>query len=251
MIKGKVTLVGAGPGDPDLITVKGMKAISKADVILYDALSAEELLGYASPACIKIYVGKRCGRHSLKQADINTLILTYAKEYHDVVRLKGGDPFVFGRGHEEKISLEKLGFEVEVIPGISSSTSLPLIQGVPLTRRNVAESFWVMTGTTKNHKISDDIYQAAKSNATAVILMGMNKLADIAQVYCKEGREDIPVMVISKGSTEEEAVVIASAKNIAKRVKEEGLSTPGIIVIGEVVKLHPSLVKEKALKTWR
>jgi len=250
MIKGRVTLVGAGPGDPDLITLKGMKAISKADVILYDALSAEELLGYASKESIKVYVGKRCGRHSLKQADINTLILSYAKKYKNVVRLKGGDPFVFGRGHEEKISLEKLGFEVEVIPGISSSTSLPLLQGVPLTRRNIAESFWVMTGTTKNHEISEDIYQAAKSNATAVILMGMHKLTKIAEVYCAEGKDDIPVMVISKGSTQEEAVVIASAKHICARVKEEGLPTPGIIVIGEVVKLHPLLVKEKAMRAW-
>ena len=251
MIKSKISLVGAGPGDPDLITVKGMKAISEADVILYDALSAEALLDYASPECIKVYVGKRCGRHSLKQADINALILKYAKEYRHVVRLKGGDPYVFGRGHEEKVSLEKLGFDVRVIPGISSATSLPLIQGVPLTRRNVSESFWVMTGTTKKHQISADIYLAAKSNATAVILMGMNKLSEIAEIYCKEGKKDIPVMVISKGSTQDEAVVIASAKDIAYKVKEEGLPTPGIIVIGEVVHLHPSLVKEKAMMTWK
>ncbi len=251
MMKGKVTLVGAGPGDPELITVKGMKALSSADVILYDALSAEELLSYASPECIKIYVGKRCGRHSLKQADINTLILSYAKQYGHVVRLKGGDPFVFGRGHEEKISLEKLGFKVDVIPGISSSTSLPLIQGVPLTRRNISESFWVMTGTTKDHHISEDIYQAAKSDATAVILMGMKKLSEIAEIYCSEGKADVPVMVISKGSTSEEAVVIASAKDIYEQVQEAQLPTPGIIVIGEVVKLHPSIVKEKVRVTWK
>ena len=137
------------------------------------------------------------------------------QEYRHVVRLKGGDPYVFGRGHEEKVSLEKLGFDVRVIPGISSATSLPLIQGVPLTRRNVSESFWVMTGTTKNHQISADIYLAAKSNATAVILMGMNKLSEIAEIYCKEGKKEIPVMVISKGSTQDEAVVIASAKAVS------------------------------------
>jgi len=250
MIRGRVTLVGAGPGDPELITVRGMKAIEKADVILYDALSADELLSYARPDCMKVYVGKRCGRHSLKQADINTLIIQYARQYDHIVRLKGGDPFVFGRGHEEMVSLERLGIEVTVVPGISSVTSLPLLQSVPLTRRNVSESFWVMTGTTKRHEVSKDIYQAAQSDATAVILMGMNKLKEIAEIYCRAGKSELPVMVISKGSTKDEAVAISTAEEISQKVEDLGLETPGIIILGEVVGLHPSFVHQKALATW-
>lgn len=250
MMKGRVTLVGAGPGDPELITVKGLNAIKQADVILYDALSAEALLDYASGDCIKIYVGKRCGKHSLKQADINTLIIQYARSHGHVVRLKGGDPFIFGRGHEEMLALEKNNIEVEVIPGISSVTSLPLLQSVPLTRRNLSESFWVMTGTTKNHEISSDIYQAARSNATSVILMGMNKLEEIAGIYADAGKKDVPAMVISKGSTKQEAIAIGSIKTIVEEVRSHRLETPGIIVIGEVVGLHPTFVKQKMDALW-
>jgi len=250
MKRGKVTLVRAGPGDPELITVRGMKALQNADVILYDALSSEELLAYAPASCENVYVGKRCGRHSLKQSDINALIIQYALQGKLVVRLKGGDPFVFGRGHEEMVSLQKLNIEVDVIPGISSVTSLPLLQGVPLTRRNVAESFWVMTGTTLDHHLSEDIYQAAKSNGTAVILMGMNKLEEIAAIYETEGRSNLPVMVISKGSTEQEKIAIGTVADIVKKVKDHDLPTPGIIVLGDVVALHPQYVQQKVVESW-
>jgi len=208
------------------------------------------LLSETKDGSIKVYVGKRCGQHSLKQADINTLILQYAKKYDHIVRLKGGDPYVFGRGHEEKLSLNKNGIHVDVIPGISSVTSLPLLQGVPLTRRNISESFWVMTGTTRNHELSPDIYQAAQSNATAVILMGMNKLEQITDIYREAGRNNLPAMVISKGSTTEEAVMIGTVQDIYDAVQEAGLPTPGIIILGEVVKLHPSFVHQEVVSTW-
>ena len=250
MMKGRVTLVGAGPGDPELITVKGLNAIKRADVILYDALSSEALLDYAPDNSIKIYVGKRCGKHSLKQPDINALIIQYARSHRYVVRLKGGDPFIFGRGHEEMLALRNNNIEVEVIPGISSVTSLPLLQSVPLTRRNLAESFWVMTGTTKNHEISSDIYQAAQSDATSVILMGMNKLEEIAAIYADAGKKDVPAMVISKGSTKHEAFAIGSIKTIVEEVRSLRLETPGIIVIGEVVGLHPTFLKQKVDALW-
>ena len=174
--KPKLTLVGAGPGDPDLITVKGMKAIASADVILYDALVDKDLLNYAKTDAIKIFVGKRGGKRSIKQEQINLLIVKYAYQYGSVVRLKGGDPFVFGRGHEELEYAENFGILTEIIPGITSAISVPALQGIPVTRRGISESFWVITGSTKEGRLSKDIELAAQSTATIVVLMGMNKL---------------------------------------------------------------------------
>lgn len=245
-----VYIVGAGPGDPDLITVKGLKAIKKADVILYDALSSDELLAYANPNCELIYVGKRCGKHSLKQADINALIIQKSLTYKNIVRLKGGDPFVFGRGHEELTTLRKKNIDVEVIPGITSVTSLPLLQEVPLTRRNVSESFWVLTGTTKDHRLSKDIYDAAQSDSTVVILMGMRKLKEICNVFSKENRKELPAMVISNGSTPREKVALGTVADISDKVSQAGIGAPGIIIFGEVVALHPSFIKQHAIVKW-
>lgn len=244
----KVTIVGAGPGDPKLITVLGLEAIQSADVIMYDALASESLLGYAKHTAECIYVGKRCGKHSLKQEDINALLKQKANEDKHIVRLKGGDPFVFGRGHEELVSLQKLGISIDIVPGVSSVTSLPLLQKVPLTRRGVSESFWVLTGTTKDHKISSDIIQAAQSNATSVILMGMKNLDEISKIYSAFKGPDYPVMVISKGSSVNEQVVIADLSTVVDQVAQAQLETPGIIVIGEVVRLHPEYAFHSAIK---
>ena len=250
MEKGKVILVGAGPGDPELITVKGMKAIQSADIVLYDALIGEELLDFVRPDTELIYVGKRCGQHSLKQEDINALIVQCALRGEQIVRLKGGDPFVFGRGHEELSFLKKHDIDVEVIPGISSSISLPLLQKVPLAKRRVAESFWVLTGTTKSHQLSVDIRLAAGSAATLVILMGMRKLPEICELLRDANKGDIPVMVISNGSTDEEKVALGTANNIVSEVTSLGIGAPGIIVVGDVVALHPNYVKENVLAQW-
>ncbi|MEX1382288.1 uroporphyrinogen-III C-methyltransferase, partial [Lutibacter sp.] len=171
----KVTLIGAGPGDPDLITVKGVKALQSAKVILYDALINRELLEYA-PYAKKIFVGKRKGMHSFTQDKINELIVKSAFEYGNAVRLKGGDPFIFGRGSEEVEFIESFGIETEVISGISSAMAVPASQGISLTKRGISESFWVITGTTSERKLSTDVYLAAQSTATVVILMGMSKL---------------------------------------------------------------------------
>jgi len=250
MKKGKVTLVGAGPGDAELITVKGMKAIQSANIVLYDALIGAEILDFAGPETELIYVGKRCGQHSLKQEDINALIVQCASRAHQVVRLKGGDPFVFGRGHEELSFLKKHNIEVEVIPGISSSISLPLLQQVPLTKRRIAESFWVLTGTTKSHQLSADIRLAAGSAATLVILMGMRKLPEICDLLQEANKGDVPVMVISNGSTNEEKVALGTATSIVAEVVSLGIGAPGIIVVGEVVSLHPNFVKESVVAQW-
>ena len=182
----KLTVVGAGPGDPDLITLKAIKALKSADVILYDALINVDLLNYAPKKAEKIFVGKRKGCYRYQQEQINELIVSRAKSNGHVVRLKGGDPFIFGRGAEEMDYAHQFGIETDMVPGISSALAVPAYQGIPLTKRNASESFWVITGTTKSHKMSTDIALAAKSTATVVILMGMGKLDEIVAVFKSE-----------------------------------------------------------------
>jgi uroporphyrin-III C-methyltransferase len=234
-IKPKVTLIGAGPGDPDLITVKGLKALQKANVVLYDALVNRELLAYATNAKL-IFVGKRKGMHSFSQEEINELIVKSAFEYGYAVRLKGGDPFIFGRGSEEIEYIESFGIETEVISGISSSMAVPASQGISLTKRGIAESFWVITGTTSERKLSNDVYLAAQSTATVVILMGMSKLPEIVTIFKKFNKNKVPTAIIQNGTTANEKVGLGTIDNIEEVVVEKQLSSPAIIVIGEVVK---------------
>lgn len=234
----KVSLVGAGPGDPELITLKGWKALQNADAVLYDALVSEELLEAAPGRAVRICVGKRAGRHSFRQEEINRLLLECALKYGHVVRLKGGDPFVFGRGHEELTYLAAYNIPVYVIPGISSSIAVPALQGVPLTRRQVNESFWVMTGTTRSGALSKDLQLAVESSATVIILMGIGKLAEIAAAYEAAGRADIPAMVIQNGSLPEERSIVGTIGRLPALATREQIGTPGIIIIGETVALH-------------
>lgn len=231
----KVTLVGAGPGDPELLTLKAVNALQNAKAVLYDALVNEEILKHA-PNAVKLFVGKRKGCHSYMQDQINDLIVAYAFRYGNVVRLKGGDPFVFGRGREEMYHLAKAGIPSEVIPGISSALSVPAGVGIPVTHREVAQSFWVLTGTTSRHKLSEDIELSAQSKATVVILMGMSKLPEIVSIFTKHGKAEIPVAIIQNGTKENERRAIGQISTIEKKVAEQNLSSPAIIVIGEVVK---------------
>ena len=232
----KLTVVGAGPGDVDLITLKAIKAIESADVILYDALINEELLKYTSPKAELIFVGKRKGCYAFQQEQINELIVSKAQEKGHVVRLKGGDPFVFGRGAEEIDYVREFGLETFVIPGISSALAVPAYQGIPLTKRGSSESFWVVTATTKNHNLSTDIALAAKSTATIVILMGMHKLSEIVKVFYAENKRNTPIAIIQNGTREDENVGIGTIRNIQQIVQEKELSSPAIIIIGDVVK---------------
>ncbi|WP_400074810.1 uroporphyrinogen-III C-methyltransferase [Winogradskyella sp. R77965] len=231
----RLTVVGAGPGDAGLITLKAIKAIKSADVILFDALVNEELLQYASPKAEKIFVGKRKGCYAYQQDQINDLIVERALRCGHVVRLKGGDPFIFGRGAEELEYAKDYAIEVAVVPGISSVAAVPAYQGIPLTKRNASESFWVITGTTKSHKISSDVALAAKSTATVVILMGMSKLSEIVQIFSKEGKSKTAVAIIQNGTRIDQNVGIGTISNIESIVKEKQLSNPAIIIIGEVV----------------
>ncbi len=232
----KLTVVGAGPGDEDLITLKAIKAIESANVILYDALINESLLKYAAESAELIFVGKRKGCYAFQQEQINELIVSKAKEKGHVVRLKGGDPFIFGRGAEEIDFVRQFGLETYVVPGISSSIAVPAYQGIPLTKRGASESFWVITGTTKNHQLSDDIALAAKSTATVVILMGMSKLSEIVQIFSNENKQDTAIAVIQNGTRNNENVGIGIISTIEDIVEEKQLANPAIIIIGEVVK---------------
>ena len=232
----KLTIVGAGPGDPELITLKAIKAIEAANVILYDALVNEELLKYASPNAELIFVGKRKGCYAYRQHQINELIVARAKSHGHVVRLKGGDPFVFGRGAEEIDYAKQFEIEMFMVPGISSALAVPAYQGIPLTKRNTSESFWVITGTTKSHQLSNDVLLAAKSTATVVILMGMGKLQEIATIFSKEGKKNVPMAVIQSGITKDENFGIGTIETICEVVEKKQLSSPAVIVIGEVVR---------------
>ena len=236
-----LSLVGAGPGDPELITLKAINAIKRADVILYDALANEDLLEYSSDKAVKEFVGKRFGCHALGQQEINSKIIEYAFSHGRVVRLKGGDPFVFGRAQEEIEAARTAGIEVEVIPGISSALAVPAAQMIPLTCRGMNESFWVTTGTTKSGQISEDIKLAAQSSATVVILMAISKLEAIMNIFSQYGKAETPVAIIQDGTTPKEKMVIGKVKDVFFRAEFAGLTNPAVIIVGEVVSLHSSV----------
>jgi len=236
----KITLVGAGPGDPELITMKGANALKTADVVLYDALVNEALLNYASPEAIKIYVGKRSGAHSFSQATVNKLMVDYAMNYGHVVRLKGGDPFVFGRGYEELDYALNYSIPTQVIPGLSSSISVPGLQQIPVTHRGLSESFWVVTGTTASGEMSSDLYEAVRTKATVVVLMGLSKISEIVKLFQNEGKNKLPVAAIQSGSMEDEKLVVGIVDTIEELVIEKQIKAPALLIFGEVVSLHPS-----------
>lgn len=244
----KVTLVGAGPGDPELITVKGINALSEADVVLYDALVNTETLKYAPIESKKVYVGKREGQHAYPQEQINTLLVDYALTHGHVVRLKGGDPFVFGRGSEELEYVESFNIETAVVPGISSAIGVPALQRIPVTHRGVTESFWVLTGRNSEGKLPEDFKLAAQSDATIVVLMGLAKLPEIVNVFQKHGRGCVPVAVIQDGSLASENSAIGSIDTIVEVVRQEKIKSPAIIVIGEVVRISPNATYALALE---
>jgi uroporphyrin-III C-methyltransferase len=245
----KITLLGAGPGDPELLTLKGVNALKAADVVLYDALINESLLTYAPEHAIKIYVGKRSGEHAFEQDAINKLMVDYALNYGHVVRLKGGDPFVFGRGYEELDYANSYNIPVTVIPGISSSIGVPGLQQIPITHRGLSESFWVITGTTSNGELSEDLYQAANSNATVIVLMGLKKLPQIVELFKAAGKNSLPAAVVQNGSSANEKLVVGNVETILNIAQNEKIEAPALLIFGAVVSLHPSfkaLIKQYA-----
>ncbi|MBV7532929.1 uroporphyrinogen-III C-methyltransferase [Chitinophaga sp. sic0106] len=245
-IQPKLTLVGAGPGDPELITVKGLKAIQNARVILYDALSNNELLEHAPADCLCRFVGKRAGMHVYPQEEINRMIVKYALTYGSVVRLKGGDSFVFGRGSEEIAFAQQFGIATEVIPGITSAIAVPGMNKIPVTARNVSEGFWVITGNTRNGNLSRDLEHAISANTTVVILMGMSKLHEIAGIYEAAGKGAIPAAIIQNGTLPDQKLGVGNVSDLVNIAEAQQLHNPAIIVIGEVVRFHEAF---QALQT--
>jgi uroporphyrin-III C-methyltransferase len=234
----RLTLVGAGPGDPELLTLKAIRAIESADIVLYDALVSDPILKFIPEGVPSLAVGKRAGKHSFTQQEINELIVESAFLYGHVVRLKGGDPFVFGRATEEIDAAIEYGIPHSVVPGISSALAVAASANIPVTARGISESFWVVTGTTREGVVSGDVALAAKSKATVVILMGLKKLGEIAALFEAEGKGDTPVAVIQNGTLPNEKRVIGTVSTIQSLAEQHELGPPAIIVIGEVVRYN-------------
>ncbi len=240
MKKGKVYLVGAGPGDPGLFTLKGKRILEEADVIIYDYLANPSLLNFCKNGVEKIYVGKKGGSHTLPQEEINRLLVKKAKEGKLVVRLKGGDPFLFGRGGEEAEELFKEGIPFEVIPGITSAIAVPAYAGIPVTHRNFTSTLAIITGHEAEGKEESKInFSALSKIGTLVFLMGVKNLPYITENLIKQGKSpDTPVAVIQWGTLPKQKTVVATLKDIVQEVKKAGITAPAIIIVGEVVKLR-------------
>lgn len=238
---GRVYLTGAGPGDIELLTLKAFRVIKEADVIIYDRLANPDILKEAKSGCEFIYVGKEDGKHIVPQDDINEVIYQNALKYENVVRLKGGDPFVFGRGGEEALYLHERGIKFEVIPGITSAISAPAYAGIPVTHRGLAVSFRVVTGhESPNKKESQIPWENFKTDDTIVFLMGLHNLPKISKKLIEIGKaKDYPCAVISKGTTKEQSVVVGTLENIVEKSKD--VPTPALIVVGRVVELREQL----------
>jgi len=243
--RGSVVLLGAGPGDPDLITLRGVTALRSADAVVYDALASPALLDWAPPAAERHNVGKRGhSEPTLPQGEINALVVKLAGEGKRVVRLKGGDPFVFGRGGEEASACEEAGIEFEVVPGVSSAIAAPAYAGIPLTDRRYSASFAVVTGHKDPTKVAEATRWEALAVAadTLVIMMGMRNLADIVERLLAGGRDPkTPAAVIMNGTTPDQRVLVASLGELPARVREGGFSSPAVVVVGDVVRLRETL----------
>jgi len=238
---GKVYLTGAGPGDIELLTLKAARVIKEADVIIYDRLANPDILEMAKNGCEFVYVGKEDGRHIMPQDDINEVIYQNALKHANVVRLKGGDPFVFGRGGEEAAYLFERQIKFEIIPGITSAVSAPAYAGIPVTHRGVAVSFRVVTGHESPNKQTSQIpWENFKTDDTIVFLMGLHNLPKISAKLIEIGKEkSYPVAVISRGTTKDQKVVVGTLEDIVEKSKD--IPTPALIVVGHVVELREQL----------
>ena len=237
---GKVYLTGAGPGDRDLLTIKALRVIQKADVIIYDRLANPKILEDAKDGCKFIYVGKADSHHTLPQEEINEVIYQAALKYENVVRLKGGDPLVFGRGGEEALYLKERGIKFEFIPGITSAIAVPEYAGIPVTHRGITVSFRVVTGHEAAKEKSQIPWENYKSDDTIIFLMGLHRLKFIVDKLIEIGKpKDFPIAVISRGTWEDEKTVIGTLEDIYEKAKD--LPTPALIIVGKVVELHRDL----------
>ena len=239
---GKVHLVGAGPGDPDLLTVKAARLLREADVVVIDHLVSPQVLALIGPQAERIHAGKQRNHHTLKQHEINALLVSLARQGHQVVRLKGGDPFVFGRGGEEMQELVAAGIEFEVVPGITAACGVSAYAGIPLTHRDFAQSCTFVTGHLKDGSAELDWAGLARPRQTVVIYMGLTALAQICAKLVEHGLPaDHPAAVVQQGTTAAQRVVTGTLADLARRVEQAGLESPALTIVGEVVKLRELL----------
>jgi len=240
--KGKVYLVGAGPGDAELLTVKALKLLQKADVVLFDALVSSDILAQVRKDATLVNVGKRAKKHFVAQDETNQLLVEYAEQGLDVIRLKGGDPFIFGRGGEELEVLSAHGIEFEVVPGITAAAGCTSYAGIPLTHREYSQSVQFVTAHERNEKSSLDWRNLASSNQTLVFYMGLMKSQMIASRLLVNGKKyDTPVAVIEKGTTKDQRVITGQLHELGRIVEEYAVESPALIVVGEVVSLSQQL----------
>lgn len=233
----KVYLVGAGPGDPGLITVKGLNLIKEADVIIYDRLASKDLLKHAPKDVRLVYVGKRTGAHKFTQPEINEILVKEAADDKIVVRLKGGDPFVFGRGGEELSVLKDHGIAFEVVPGVTSAISVPALANIPVTDRRYSSSLTIVTGQEDPYKDGKKLDYGKLNADTVIVLMGVKNLPKIASQMLETRKEDTPVAIIESGASDKQRMVTGTLANIVETAEREKIKPPAIIVIGDVVKL--------------
>jgi len=239
---GHVALVGAGPGDPELLTLRALRLMSQCDVLVYDHLVSPEVLALANPAAEQRYVGKQMARHSLPQEGINELLVRLAHEGRRVVRLKGGDPFVFGRGGEEIEVLAAHGVSFEVVPGITAACGVSSYAGIPLTHRDHAQACVFVTGHLKDGSAELDWAGLARPRQTLVIYMGLSALPDICHQLQQHGLPaDMPAAVVQQGTTAQQRVVCGTLADLAQRVIDAGLQSPALIIVGTVVRLQPTM----------
>jgi len=243
--RGKVYLVGAGPGDPELITVKGLRFVQEAEVIVYDRLIHPSIIEKSNPEAERFYVGKKCDHHTLPQDKINALLVEEARKDKRVLRLKGGDPFVFGRGAEEVLYLIQNGIPWEVVPGVTSATAVPAYAGIPITHREFSSMVSIITGhetfLKDRSRLRFDLI--APNDSTLVILMGMSNLDKIAKELLLHGRPGkTPACIITWGTYPEQQILTGTLGDIAQKREEAGLQPPGIIVIGEVVRFRETFL---------
>ncbi len=243
MSRGRVYLVGAGPGDPDLITVKAVKILKEADVIVYDRLLSKEVLDALPDTAVKIYVGKRSGSHTVPQDQIGRILVEHARNGKKVVRLKGGDPFLFGRGGEEAEELRKAGVKFEVVTGITSAFAAPAYAGIPVTHRRYSSSVAVVTGHEDPSKDGGvDWERLATAVDTIVVVMGVGRLEMITEALIRGGRDrETPVAAVEWGTTSRQRTVVGTLNNIAGKVASAKVSPPVVIVVGDVVRLRERL----------
>jgi uroporphyrin-III C-methyltransferase/precorrin-2 dehydrogenase/sirohydrochlorin ferrochelatase len=239
---GRVYLVGAGPGDPELLTLRAVHLLEKTDVVVYDHLVSSAVLDFVSPKAERIYAGKRRNAHTLRQEQINALLIKLAQEGKQVVRLKGGDPFIFGRGGEELEALAANGIDFEVVPGVTAASGVSSYAGIPLTHRDYSQCCLFVTGHLKNGCTDLDWPSLVRLRQTVVIYMGLGGLPEICRQMMAHGAmPDLPIAVVQDGSVATQKVVTGTLTDMPQRVAQAGLKSPCLIIIGEVVKLHNSL----------